>query len=153
MLDWFNHVKETLPFQYSARTFVEIQAESKTTFPLLSIEYFVFSLSYLIEFYTRYSDKMAVECKFVHQEIIIIIIIITMELGHLLTRPGLRYPEVSSKVYHDFFCQMGSSVSLPWVIYFETFYSHVVSSFSCIPVICPKFVLFLTPLQLVNFVL
>jgi len=27
-----------------------------------------------------------------------------MELGHLLTRSGLTYPEVSSKVYHDSFC-------------------------------------------------
>jgi len=49
-----------------------------------------------------------------------------MELGHLLTRSGLRYPEVSSKAYHDSFCQLGSSVSLPWVIYFEAFYLHVV---------------------------
>ena len=61
-----------------------------------------------------------------------------MELGHLLTRSGLTYPEVSSKVYHDSFCRLGSSISLPWVIYFEAFYLHVVSSFSCIPVICPK---------------
>ena len=73
-----------------------------------------------------------------------------MELGHLLTRSGLTYPEVSSKVYHDSFCQLGSSISLPWVIYFEVFYLHVVSSSSCIPVICPKFVLFLTPLQFVH---
>ena len=73
-----------------------------------------------------------------------------MELGHLLTRSGLTYPEVSSKVYHDSFCQLGSSVSLPWVIYFEAFYLHVVSSFSCIPVICPKLVLFLVPLQFVH---
>ena len=73
-----------------------------------------------------------------------------MELGQLLTRSGLAYPEVSSNVYHDSFCQLDSSVSLPWVIYFEAFYLHVVSSFSCIPVICPKFVLFLTPLQLVH---
>ena len=77
---------------------------------------------------------------------IIIIIISFMELGHLLTRSGLTYPELSSKVYHDSFCQMDSSISLPWVIYFDTFYLHVVSSFSCIPVICPKLVLFLTPL-------
>ena len=73
-----------------------------------------------------------------------------MELGHLLTRSGLTYPEVSSKVYHDSFCQLDSSVSLPWEIYFEAFYLHVVSSFSCIPVICPKLVLFLTPLQIVH---
>ena len=73
-----------------------------------------------------------------------------MELSHLLTRSSLTYPEVSSKVYHDSFCQMGSSISLPWVIYFEAFYLHVVSSFSCIPVICPKLVLFLTPLQFVH---
>jgi len=73
-----------------------------------------------------------------------------MQLGHLLTRSGLTYPEVSSKVYHDSFCQSDSSVSLPWVICFEAFYLHVVSSFCCIPVICPKFVLFLTPLQFVH---
>ena len=57
-----------------------------------------------------------------------------MELGHLLNRPGLTYPEVSSKVYHDSFCQLGSSVALPWVIYFGAFYLHVVSSFTFIPV-------------------
>jgi len=51
--------------------------------------------------------------------IIVIIIISVMELGHLLTRSGLTYPEVSSKFYHDSFCQLGSSVSLPWVIYFD----------------------------------
>jgi len=48
-------------------------------------------------------------------------------LGHLLTRSGLTYPEVSSKVYHDSFCQLGSSISLAWVIYFEAFYLHVVT--------------------------
>ena len=35
-----------------------------------------------------------------------------MELGHVLTRSGLTYPEVSSKVCHDSFCQLGNSV--PW---------------------------------------
>jgi len=73
-----------------------------------------------------------------------------MELGHLLTRSGLTFPEVSSEVCHDSFCQSGSSVSLPWVIYFEAFCLHVVSSFSCIPLICPKLVLFLAPLQFVH---
>ena len=73
-----------------------------------------------------------------------------MQLGHLLTRSGLTYPEVSSKAYHDSFCQLDSSVSLPWVICFEVFYLHIVSSFSCIPVICPILVLFLTPLQFVH---
>ena len=69
-----------------------------------------------------------------------------MELGQLLTRSGLTYPEVSSKFYHDSFCPLRSNVSLPWVIYFEAFYLHVVSSLSCIPWICPKLVLFSTPL-------
>ena len=69
-----------------------------------------------------------------------------MELGQLLTRSGLTYPEVSSKVCHDSFCQLENSDSLPWVIYCEAFYLHVVSSFSCTPVISPKLVLFLTPL-------
>jgi len=64
-----------------------------------------------------------------------------MKLGHLLTRSGLTYPEVSSKVYNDSFCQLDSSVSLPWVICFEAFYLHVVSSLSCISIICPKLVL------------
>ena len=41
-----------------------------------------------------------------------------LELGHLLTRSGLTYPEVSWKVYHDSFCHLGSSILLPWVIYF-----------------------------------
>ena len=39
-----------------------------------------------------------------------------MELGHLLTRFGLIYPEVSSKVCHDSFCHLGNSVSLRWVL-------------------------------------
>jgi len=52
-----------------------------------------------------------------------------MELGHLLTRSGLMYPEVSSKVCHDSFCQLENSVSSPWVIYYEAFYLHVVVSF------------------------
>ena len=77
-------------------------------------------------------------------------LIIIIELGHFLTRSGLVYPEVSSKVYHDSFCQLRSSVSLPWVIYLEACCLHVVSSFSCIPVICPKLVSFLTPLQFVH---
>jgi len=73
-----------------------------------------------------------------------------MELGNFLTRSSLTYREVSSKVYHDSFCQLGSSVSLPRVIYFEALYLHVVCSFCCIPVVCPKFVLFLTPLQFMH---
>ena len=47
--------------------------------------------------------------------IIIIIILSLMELGHLLTRSGLTYPEFSSKICHDSFFQLGNSVSLPWV--------------------------------------
>jgi len=41
--------------------------------------------------------------------IIIIIIISVKELGHLLTRFGLMYPEVSSKICYDSFCQLGNS--------------------------------------------
>jgi hypothetical protein len=37
----------------------------------------------------------------------IIIIIYVMELGHLLTRSGLTYPEISSKVCHNSFCRLG----------------------------------------------
>jgi hypothetical protein len=38
-----------------------------------------------------------------------------MELGQLLTLSCLTYPEVSSNFCHDSFCQLGNSVSLPWV--------------------------------------
>jgi hypothetical protein len=65
-----------------------------------------------------------------------------MELGLLLTRSGFTYPEVSSKVCYDSFCQLGYSVSLPWVIYNGAFYLNVVSSFSYIQMICLKLVLF-----------
>jgi len=69
-----------------------------------------------------------------------------MQSGHLLTRSSLTYPEVSSKFCHNSFCQLHNSVSFPWVIYYKPFYLHVVSSFCCIPVICPELVLFLIPL-------
>ena len=72
-----------------------------------------------------------------------------IELCCLLPRSSLTYPEVSSNFCHGSFCQLGNSVSLPWVIYYEAFYLHVISSFSRIPVICLKLVLFLIPLQFV----
>ena len=72
-----------------------------------------------------------------------------MELGYLLTRSGLTNPEDSTMVCHDSFCQSGSSVSLPWVIYYKAFSLRVLSSVSYIPVMCPKLVLFLIPLQFV----
>ena len=58
-----------------------------------------------------------------------------MELGHLLTRSGLTYLEVSSEVCHDSFCQLRNSVSLPCAVCREAFCLHVVSSSSCIPVV------------------
>ena len=73
-----------------------------------------------------------------------------MELGHLLTRSGLAYLEVSSEVCHDSFCQLGNSVSLSWVVCHEAFCLYVVSSSSCIPVVCLETVLFIIPLQCVN---
>ena len=73
-----------------------------------------------------------------------------MELGHLLTRSGLTYLEVSSEVCHDSFCQLGNSVSLSWVVCHEAFCLHVVSSSCCIPVVYLELVLFLIPLQCVN---
>jgi hypothetical protein len=51
-----------------------------------------------------------------------------MELGHLLTRSGLTYLEVSSMVCHDSFCQLGNSVSLSWVICYKAFCLHVTFS-------------------------
>jgi len=66
---------------------------------------------------------LSLDCLF--PNIIIIIIIYVMELGHLLTRSGLTYPEVSSRICHDSFCQLGNSVSLPWVIYYKAFYLRV----------------------------
>jgi hypothetical protein len=41
-----------------------------------------------------------------------------MELGHL-TRSSLTCPKASLKACHDSFCQLGSSVSILWVVYYE----------------------------------
>jgi len=82
--------------------------------------------------------------------IIIIIIMSVMESGHLLTRSGLTYLEVSSEVCRDSFCQLGNCVSLSWVVRREAFLLHVVSSSSCIPAVFPEPVLFLIPLQCVK---
>ena len=73
-----------------------------------------------------------------------------MELGHLLTPSSFMYLEISSEVFHDSFCQLGNSVSLAWVVCREAFCLHVVSSSSCIPVVCLEPVLFLIPLQCVT---
>ena len=70
-----------------------------------------------------------------------------MELGHLLTRSGLTYPEVSSKVCHDSLCQSGNSffitlgnllrgILFTCCIHFLLYSSNL-----------SKFVLFLIPLQ------
>jgi hypothetical protein len=66
---------------------------------------------------------------FTYYIIIIIIIISVMGLGQLLTRSGLTCPEAPSKVCHDSFCQSGSSVSLPWVIYYEAVCLHVAATY------------------------
>jgi hypothetical protein len=64
--------------------------------------------------------------------IIITIIIYVMELGHLLTLSGLTCLEVTSEVCRDSFCHSGSSVSLPWVNYYEAFCLQIFkSSYLC----------------------
>jgi hypothetical protein len=75
-----------------------------------------------------YKFDSFIEIKVVSLVIIIITIIYVMQLSHLLTRSSFTCPETSSKVCHDSFCQSDSSVSLPWVIYYESFCLHVVSS-------------------------
>ena len=55
-----------------------------------------------------------------------------MQLGHLLTRSGLTYLEVSSEVCHDSFCQLVSSVTFPLVIYCEEFDLHVLCVCVCV---------------------
>ena len=109
---------------------------------MLNINTFFFFIGLHYIKIIKYKTK---NCKFLNHHHISV-----MELGQLLTRSGLTYPEVSSKVSHDFFCQLGNSVSLSWVIYYGAFYVHVLSSFSCIPVICLKLVFFLIPLQFVH---
>jgi hypothetical protein len=63
---------------------------------------------------------------------------------------------VSRSLFKDvpwFLLPVVDSVSLPWVIYYEAFYLHVVSSFFYIPVICLKLMLFLTLFAICVFVL
>jgi len=64
-----------------------------------------------------------------------VLFIYFMQLGHLLTRSCLTYPEAYSKVYHDSFCPSDSSVSLHCVIYFEAFYLHVVELGSSVGIV------------------
>ena len=102
-------------------------------------------VSYVIEIYCIVSDGMTDRHNHHHHHHHHHLSV--MELGHLLTRSGLTWPEVSSKVCHDSFCQLGNSVSLLWLICYEVaFCLHVVSSSSCVPVICLELVLFLIPL-------
>ena len=48
---------------------------------------------------------------------------LVMQSGHLLTRSGLTYTEVSSEVCHDSFWQLGNSISLSWVVCSRGLYS------------------------------
>ena len=65
---------------------------------------------------------------------------------HICHGVGPFVDPFQSHISRSLFCPLGSSVSLPWVSYFEAFYLYVVPNFSFIPLICPKLVLFLTPL-------
>ena len=56
-----------------------------------------------------------------------------MQSGDLLIRSGLTYPEVSSKVYHDSLCQLGSIVSLTWVIIIILFVIFMQYIYSYVP--------------------
>jgi hypothetical protein len=69
------------------------------------------------------------------------------ELGHLLTRFGLMRPEFSSKVFVGLFCFLGCSFLWVCVICYLAFDLHVVSNFSCSPVLCLKLGLYLIILQ------
>jgi hypothetical protein len=56
--------------------------------------------------------------------------------GHFLTRSGLTHPEVSNLVFPGSFRPVVFLLS--WVIFYETFCLHDVSSVFCSPVFCPK---------------
>jgi hypothetical protein len=64
--------------------------------------------------------------------------------------PFTTYPEVSSMVFAGSSYLLVCSFLSPWVICYEAFCLHFVSSFSCGPVICPKLGLHLIPLKSVN---
>jgi hypothetical protein len=61
-----------------------------------------------------------------------------MELGHLLTRPGLIRLEVSLMVSPGFLCQSVCSCVVFSVICKGAFCLHVANNFLCIPVFCSK---------------
>ena len=80
--------------------------------------YYVMTKCFVVGLFWR-NSKSSISYSYHHH-------ISVMELGHLLTRSGLTYPEVSSKVCHDSFCQLGNSVSLPWVIYYGAYSRYTV---------------------------
>jgi len=118
-------VKErVVPYLYSAS--VPLWPIMKRNLPLPN-----YAISVIICTWATSGEARPYGCRVAaHPEIFIIIVIII--IIHLswswATCSGLTYPEVSSKIYHDSFCQLGSGISLPWVIYFEPFYLHVLSS-------------------------
>jgi hypothetical protein len=65
----------------------------------------------------------------------------------LLTHSSITHPEVSSVVFLGFFCLLGCSFLSIWVIYYVEFDLHIVSIFSCSPVFCQNWGLYLIPLQ------
>jgi hypothetical protein len=78
---------------------------NKCTFLLLRIS---LSSCYMFRFnfHNQAADTILLKDHHHHRHIPV------MKLDHLLTRSGLTYPEVSSKVCHNSFCQLGNSVSL-----------------------------------------
>ena len=134
----FSHIILVVFPYYLFRTYFEVY---HILLKMLTYVYCIYILVFIfLFFYIRTVHLDNVKVFYHHHHIFV------MELGHLLTRFGLTHLEVSSEVCHNSFCQLENSVSLPWVIYYEAFYLHVVSSFSCTPVICSKLVLFSIPL-------
>lgn len=71
-----------------------------------------------------------------------------MDLGHLLTLSVLTRLEVSSMVSPDSSCLLVLIFFLiSAVVYYGAFCLHIVNNLYCIPVFCPKQVLYLIPLQ------
>jgi len=64
-----------------------------------------------------------------------------MELRHLFTRSGLTHPEVSSVVFPVFFLPSGRYFFII-LVYLSL---HVVATFFCIAVFCPRLRLYLIP--------
>ena len=137
---------------FSWRTCFHVFDPPTTSFPLPSIFYYLQALQ------TKFCHNFDLLKKRLWKKCQIIIIIII--IMYLSWSWATCWPIPVSRIHKSLqrstvipSASWGGSISLPWVIHFEALYLHVASSFSCIPIICPKICVIFNSFAICAFVL